>query len=54
MLVAALERGAELGECVEMIETELAKKPLPGDCNKDYRKVQCGSTARTPSLHARW
>ncbi|CAM9418188.1 unnamed protein product [Ascophyllum nodosum] len=38
MLVAALERGAELGECVEMIETELAKKPLPGDCNKDYRK----------------
>ena len=50
MLVAALERGAELGECVEMIETALAKKPLPGDCNKDYRKVRCGSRPRVPTL----
>lgn len=40
MLVSALERGAELGECVEIIEAELAKKPLPGDVNKDYRKVK--------------
>lgn len=47
MLVSALEREAELGECVEIIEAELAKKPLPGDVNNDYRKVRRSVHCRT-------
>lgn len=35
----ALERGAELGECVRVIETELAKRELPGDVRRANRQV---------------
>lgn len=39
VLVNALERGAELGECVRVIETELAKRELPGDVRRANREV---------------
>lgn len=39
VLVLALERGAELGECVQAIETELAKRELPGDVRRANREV---------------
>lgn len=44
VLVLALENGAELGECVQAIETELAKRELPGDvrrADREVRVVQC-------------
>lgn len=39
MLVNALESGAELGECVTIIEAELAKRELPGDVRRANRQV---------------
>lgn len=39
VLVNALERGAELGECVLVVETELAKRELPGDVRRANREV---------------
>lgn len=39
VLVNALEGGAELGECVRVIETELAKRELPGDVRRASREV---------------
>ncbi|CAN0423940.1 unnamed protein product [Pylaiella littoralis] len=38
VLVLALENGAELGECVQAIETELAKRELPGDVRRADRE----------------
>ncbi len=39
VLVNALEQGAELGECVRVIEAELAKRELPGDVRRANRQV---------------
>ncbi|CAN0271194.1 unnamed protein product, partial [Ectocarpus fasciculatus] len=38
VLVNALESGAELGECVTIIEAELAKRDLPGDVRRANRQ----------------
>lgn len=48
-----MERGAELGECVRAIETELAKRELPGDvrrADREVRIVQCCGVEIAPVL----
>lgn len=38
VLVSALDKGADLGECVTVLEEELARKPLPGDLRREDLK----------------
>lgn len=37
--MSALDKGADLGECVTVLEEELARKPLPGDLRREDLKV---------------
>lgn len=37
--MSALERGADLGECVTVLEKEFSKQPLPGDVRREDIKV---------------
>lgn len=37
--MGALDSGAELGECVSVLEGELGKRPLPGDIRRQDMKV---------------
>lgn len=48
VLVNALERGAELGECVRVIETELSKRELPGDVRRANREVIASFSLHRP------
>lgn len=53
VLVNALESGAELGECVTIIEEELAKRELPGDVRRASRQVQVAPALENHLFRAR-